>query len=76
MITVKRAYEDLETEGLLVTQPGKGTTVAFGDTQFLGEKRRRLVEEALGKVIDQARQVGVDQQQFRELVELLWEEEP
>ena len=34
IITVKRAYEDLEREGFVATTPGKGTYVSLANNQL------------------------------------------
>ena len=49
VITVKRAYLELEREGVIVTQHGKGSVVAH--THDLGS---RLYEEALAKHLGEA----------------------
>ena len=49
VITIKRAYLELEREGVIVTQHGKGSFVAGG--QDVGP---RLLEQDLAKHLDQA----------------------
>ena len=53
VITVKRAYLELEREGVIVTQHGKGSSVAGGSD--LGA---RLHQEELQSVLDQAARLG------------------
>jgi GntR family transcriptional regulator len=53
LITVKRAYLELEREGVIVTQHGKGSTVA--PTPDL---RPRLYDEELGQHLEQAARLG------------------
>ena len=47
MITTKRAYEELEKEGLIDTVGGKGTFVASQNQEFMREKRMKIVETKL-----------------------------
>jgi len=54
VITVKRAYLELEREGVIVTQQGKGSIVA--PDPGLGP---RLYDEELARHIDQVAQLGV-----------------
>lgn len=75
VITVKRAYEDLEKEGLVISRAGKGTEVAGANPELWAEKRRRLVEEALAKVLDQAAGLGMSKNEVQQLLDLLWEEQ-
>jgi GntR family transcriptional regulator len=53
VITVKRAYYELEREGVIVTQHGKGSTVADGPAPG-----RRPREEELAQHLDQAARLG------------------
>jgi GntR family transcriptional regulator len=53
VITVKRAYLELEREGVIVTQQGRGSSVAAG--AGLGA---RLHEEELASLLDQAVRLG------------------
>ena len=41
-LTVKKAYDRLETEGFVVTVHGKGTFVAATDKELAVEARRRI----------------------------------
>jgi GntR family transcriptional regulator len=53
VITVKRAYYELEREGIIVTQQGKGSHVAF--TPGLGV---RLREQELKQHLEQAMRIA------------------
>ena len=58
VITVKRAYQELETEGVIVTQQGKGSFVASIDN--LGSRLKdEEMEEHLQSAIDIARSQGM-----------------
>lgn len=75
VITTKRAYEELDKEGLIDTVGGKGTFVASQNQEFLREKRMKLVEEKLGDALSEARLIGVSHDELMEMVRLLWEDE-
>ena len=47
VITTKRAYEELEREGFLITQTGRGSFVAPVGVELLREEQLRAVEEHL-----------------------------
>jgi GntR family transcriptional regulator len=53
VITIKRAYLELEREGVIVTQHGKGSTVAADPGLS-----PRLWEEELAQLLDQAIRLG------------------
>ncbi len=75
VITTKRAYEELEREGFLVTIPGKGCFVAPKDLELVREEGRRQVEEHLSRAIDAARAAGVSREEVQNALDVLYEEE-
>jgi len=76
VITTKRAYDDLENEGFLVTVVGKGTFVAGQNREFLREKRLRWIEEKLAEVVAESRALGVTLPELIEMLKLLHEDPP
>jgi len=74
VITTKRAYDELETEGFLNTVGGKGTFVAVQNSELLREKKMKIVEETLAKAVDEARLMGIDEKQMVEMLRLLFKE--
>lgn len=73
VITTKRAYDELEREGLIDTVGGKGTFVASPNAEFLREKRVRAVEEKLGEAVAEARSAGIGAPELRQMLTLLLE---
>ena len=73
-ITTKRAYEELEREGLIDSVAGKGMFVAAPTAAFLREKRLKAVEETLAQAVSEARMLGIDLDALGEMLGLLWEE--
>ena len=75
VITTKRAYEELERDGFLVTVTGKGSFVAAQNAELLREEALRRTEQALRGAVDTARQGGVTDSEVREMLELVLEGE-
>ena len=50
VITTKRAYDELESEGLIYTLPGKGCFVAERSTELLREENLKKIEEHMQEV--------------------------
>jgi GntR family transcriptional regulator len=69
VITVQRAYEDLEKEGLVHTRRGKGFFVSRLTDRRRGELARRRFEEAFIPVFDGALAEGLGLSEVRELIE-------
>lgn len=73
VITVKRAYEDLEQEGMIYSVQGKGFFVDNPDLQYVKEKETVGLEERLGEWVNEAKKSGMTKQEALDMVDILWE---
>jgi GntR family transcriptional regulator len=73
VITTKRAYDELEREGLIDTVGGKGTFVASPNMDFLREKRVAAVEAKLREAMKEAEAAGISAQDLKQMLDLLLE---
>ena len=71
LITTKRAYEELEREGFIVTMTGRGSFVAAKNLDILREEQRRRLEAHLADAVDAARAAGVDADELCALIRIL-----
>lgn len=67
--TVARAYMELERDGVVVTQKGRGTFIAEGIRVLTEAERMKDVADSLEKVLEKARDYGIDQGKLRNLFE-------
>lgn len=74
VITTKRAYEELEREGFLVSYTGKGTFVASQNIDFLREQGLKQVEEHLQKAVEGAESYGITLQELTDMLCILYED--
>lgn len=72
VITTKRAYEELEKEGLIRSVEKKGFYVCEYNTDYLKEKQLMLIEERLAETIAEAKQAGLSCGEFVEMAETLY----
>lgn len=72
VITTKRAYEELEKEGLIRSVAGKGFYVCEYNTDYLKEKQLMMLEMRLGEIICEAKQAGLGCDEFIEMAETLY----
>lgn len=73
VITTKRAYEELEADGFIVTQAGRGSFVAAQNPDLLREEHLKEMESCLQDAVDAARLGGISCEEACETLRLLWE---
>ena len=72
VITTKRAYEELEKEGLIRSVAGKGFYVCEYNTDYLKEKQLMMIEKRLTELLQEAKQAGLSCEELQEMVETLY----
>ncbi|MDJ0655809.1 MAG: GntR family transcriptional regulator [Xanthomonadales bacterium] len=75
VITVKRAYQELEKDGVIITRQGKGSYVAEIDGLDL-KLRREELDQHLQEAIAVARGLGIDQEELLARLKALLADEP
>ena len=73
VITTKRAYEELEREGYVLTVAGKGTFVAGMDAELLREENYKKIEALLAEALELAKSCGLGVEELREMLKLMEE---
>lgn len=73
-LTVKKAYDCLEEEGFVITVHGKGSFVACANQAQMLEEKKKEVEAEFEQSIRKARSCGMEEQEIRELFEIVLEE--
>lgn len=68
VITTKRAYEELEREGFIVSVTGKGSFVAGKNLEFVREEELKKIEEYIQKAVESAK---ISEISLEELIETL-----
>ena len=75
VITTKRAYDELEAQGLIDTVAGKGCFVAENNLDLIREQQLRELEGHLSAAAALARGCGVARRELEEMLDVLLEEE-
>ena len=73
VITTKRAYEELEREGFIVSLTGKGSFVAGKDLEFVREEHLRQIEELMGRIVELAAGCDLSCEELVEMLRLTFE---
>ena len=73
VITTKRAYEELEKEGLIRSVAGKGFYVCEYNTDYLMEKQLMMIEKRLGEIVYEVKHAGISREDFLEMAQTLYD---
>ncbi len=73
-LTVKKAYDQLEEEGFVVTVHGKGSFVACANQAQMLEEKKKEVEAEFEQTIRKARSCGMEDGEIQELFEIVLED--
>ncbi|MDO5028953.1 MAG: GntR family transcriptional regulator [Bacillota bacterium] len=75
VMTVKKAYDELETEGYIETRQGKGSFVSTKSQELAKDMKQQEIETYIFKVVDLARAYGIPQEEIFQLLELAYRSE-
>ena len=73
--TVARAYRDLQADGFLEPVRGEGLIVTKQATERSRKHRSKLLHDRVRQVIVEAKQSGINENEFFSLVNELWKSE-
>lgn len=73
ILTVKKAYDELEKEGFIVSKQGLGTFVGEDDPKLRIEEKQKNLEEALLDVIKISKDLEMEKKDLIEILEYLYE---
>lgn len=75
VITTKKSYEILESQGYIQTQPGKGSVVSLKSSSLAREHKMSSMEQSLLDAIDVSKELGMEYSELAGMLELLYKEE-
>ena len=73
VITTKRAYEELEKQGLIYSEQGKGFFVNKVNQNLLLESRLKEYEKRLRDMIREAKGLGLSPEEVSDMVQMFWD---
>lgn len=72
VITTKRAYEELEREGYIISMTGKGSFVAAQNLELAREQRLKEIEEYMQKIVDLSKTCGITEEELETMLQLFY----
>lgn len=73
VITTKRAYEELEKQGLIYSEQGKGFFVSRINQNLLMESRLKEYEKKLRVMISEAKGLGLSPEELSDMIRMFWD---
>ena len=74
VITVKKAYENLEAGGYIITRPGKGSVVAEAGSEFVREAILKDIQASFETGIEGCRKLRMNDEEVLKIFKLILEE--
>lgn len=75
VITVQRAYEELQRDGFIETEIGRGTYVLARNKEFYKEQQQKKMEEYLQLAIEVAKKNAIPLEKVTEILKILYLED-
>ena len=75
VITVQRAYEELQRDGFIETTVGRGSFVSRLSRELILEEQQRRIEEHLQEAVSIARDNGIGEEKLIGLLRMFYREE-
>lgn len=72
VITTKRAYDELEKEGFIVTVAGKGSYVAAINKEMFHEAKVKMIEEKMTEAINAAKMIGLTLEELQDMINIIY----
>lgn len=73
VMTIKKAYDELEQEGYIVTRQGKGSFVAAKDKELVREQAKKDIESHIEKIIEISNKFDIEKEEILNLFQFLME---
>lgn len=73
-LTVKKAYDELEQEGFIITVHGKGSFVTSANQELMLEEQRRETEQLMEQAIRKGKSCGMSRSELEEMYQLVLED--
>lgn len=72
VMTIKKAYDELEEEGYIISVQGKGTFVACKNTELAREQANKDIEGHISKIIEIANKFNISKKEIVDLFDFIY----
>lgn len=72
VMTIKKAYDELEQEGYITIRQGKGTFVAPKNYELNKEKAQKDIEEHIKDIIEIASKYNINKEEIKDTIDIFY----
>ena len=72
VMTIKKAYDELEKDGYIISRQGKGTFVAPKNTELAKDKAQKDIEEYISKIVDISSKFNISKEEIIDVFNLFY----
>jgi len=72
VMTIKKAYDELEKEGYIMSVQGKGTFVSPKSLELTKENAQKEIESNLVRAIDIAKEFNIDKEDIYDIIDIFY----
>ena len=72
VMTIKKAYDELEQEGYIISKQGKGSFVAPKNTELAKDKAQKDIEEHISKIVDISKKFDIQKNEVIDIFNLFY----
>lgn len=72
VMTIKKAYDELEQDGYIISRQGKGTFVAPKNTELAKDKAQKDIEEYISKIVDISSKFDISKEEIIDVFNLFY----
>lgn len=72
VMTIKKAYDELEKEGYIKSVQGKGTFVSPKNTELAKEQANKDIEKYISKIIEISNKFNINKEEIIDLFEYIY----
>ena len=71
-MTVKKAYDELEKDGYIITKQGKGSFVAPKNSELAKEQKQKEIEAYIAKIVEISNSYNIDKKEILEVFDYMY----
>ncbi len=75
VMTIKKAYDELEHDGYIITRQGKGSFVAPKNLELAKEQKKKEIEVYINKIVSISKIYNIDKKEIIDLFKYMFEGE-